>query len=160
MKTIIAALISLIAISNVLAQDRYSGNLYSGEQVQRAQEVTEAQVLSIREVEVQTKPKYSGESIGTVIGGLTALALAAGNSNPYTGAAISVGAGVIGGIYGQEVVTQMNRSMGYEFTLRLRDGRVITITQSNIDMITIGDLVLITKSQDGTLRVYEPQYQS
>jgi outer membrane lipoprotein SlyB len=159
MKKTIAAVMMLFAITNVAAQDRYSGSTYYGDQVQRAQEVAEAQVMNIRQVEIKTKPKYDGTTIGTVIGGLTAMALAAASANAYTVAAIGVGAGVVGGVYGQEVVEHMNTSMGYEFTLKLRTGQVVTITQANIDMIAIGDIVYITKSQDGTIRVYEPEFR-
>ena len=159
MKNTIAALMIIFAINGAAAQDRYSGGVYRGDQAQRAQQVVEAQVISIRQVEIKSKPKYGGEAIGSVIGGLTAMALAAANSNPYTIAAIGVGAGVAGGAYGEAVVERMNTYSGYEFTLRLRNGDIITVAQSNIDMIAIGDIVLVTKSQDGTLRVYEPQFQ-
>lgn len=159
MKKTIAALMITFAIGCVAAQDRYSGNTYNGDQVQRAQSVAEAQVVNIRQVEIKTKPKYGGGTIGTIVGGLTAMALAAANSNPYTIAAIGVGAGVVTGAYGEAITEQMNTSLGYEFTLRFRDGQIMTIAQANIDMIAVGDIVYVTQSQDGTLRVYEPNFQ-
>lgn len=158
MKKTIAALTTMFIITSVCAQERYSGDTYYGDQAQRVQAVVEAQVLNIRQIEIKTKPKYGGETIGSIIGGLTAMALAAASANAYTIAAIGVGAGVAGGVYGEEISQRMNTSLGYEFTLRLKNGEVITVAQANIDMIAIGDTVFITKSHDGTIRVYEPQF--
>lgn len=155
MKRFITSFIVLSLIAGgVFAQD-YSGDSYRGNQAQRAQQVTTAQILGIRQVTIKGDPNVIVGTAGAGLGALAVLGLAGTNGNPYGLAAGTIVAALVGGGYTNEIAKKMVEQPGFEFTLKLNDGRIITVAQSNIDAMGLGDTVYITQSTDGTLRVYK-----
>lgn len=155
MKRTIAVLSALLICGAPYAQSNYSGDAYSGNQAQRAQQVTQAQILGIRQVTIKGDPNAIAATAGAGLGALAVLGLAGTNGNPYGLAAGTIVAALLGGNYSNEIAKKMVEFPGFEFTLKLQDGRIITVAQTNIDSMGIGDIVYITQSQDGTLRVYK-----
>lgn len=154
MKRVGVFFIAISLIGSAFAAD-YSGEVYRGNQAQRAQQVTTAQILGIRQITIQDDPGVIGASVGTGLGALAVLGFAGTNGNPYGLAAGAIAAGLLGGSYTNSIAKKMAEHSGFEFTLKLQDGRIITVAQTNIDSMSIGDVVYITQSQDGTLRVYK-----
>lgn len=155
MKRFIAPFVALSLIAGSVTAEDYSGNVYRGNQAQRAQQVVTAQILGIREIVIQDDPGIVGASVGTGLGALAVLGFAGTNGNPYGLAAGAIAAGVLGGSYTNAIAKKMAEHQAFEFTLKMNNGRVITVAQTNIDSMSVGDTVCITQSSDGTLRVYK-----
>ena len=156
MKRVIAA--TLIIMMTGCATQRtqqYSGQFYKGSEVQQMQQVTTAKVLNIREITIQTDPGPIGTTVGSALGALGLLGFAGTGGNVYGMAAGVIAAAVLGGVTSDYVAKKLNESQAYEFTVALNNGRAMVITQSNVDNILVGDKVRITKSNDGTTRVYK-----
>ena len=155
MKRIVAIFATVASLScNVFAQD-YSGDVYQGNQAQRAQQVTTAEILGIRQITIKGDPSVVVGTAGAALGALTVIGIAGANSNPYGVVAGSIVAALFGGAYTNEFAKKLVEQPGFEFTLKLNDGRIVTVAQTNIDAMGLGDTVYITKSTDGILRVYK-----
>ena len=133
----------------------YSGAVYKGAQAQRSQQVSTATIVGIRQITIQDDPQVAGATVGAGMGALAVLGLAGTGGNPYGLAAGAIAAGVLGGAATDYVSKKMLEQPGFEFTVRLTDGRIMTVVQTNIDMMAVGDKVYLTQSADGTLRVYK-----
>lgn len=133
----------------------YSGAVYKGAQAQRSQQVSTATIVGIRQITIQDDPQVAGATVGAGMGALAVLGLAGTGGNPYGLAAGAIAAGVLGGAATDYVSKKMLEQPGFEFTVKLNDGRIITVVQTNIDMMAVGDKVYLTQSADGTLRVYK-----
>lgn len=155
MKRTVAVLAALSLITSVAHAQSYSGDSYNGNQAQRSQQVAQAQILGIRQVTIKGDPSAIAATAGAGLGALAVLGLAGTNGNPYGLAAGTIVAALLGGSYSNEIAKKMVEYPGFEFTLKMSDGRVITVAQTNIDSMGVGDVVYLTQSQDGTLRVYK-----
>jgi outer membrane lipoprotein SlyB len=88
-----------------------------------------------------------GTIAGALIGGIVGHQIGGGNGNT---AATAIGA--VGGAYaGHELATRNQQTDAYRFTVRLRDGSYLTVTQSSNADIQVGDRVQI---DNGVARRY------
>lgn len=135
----------------------YSSTTYSGKQAQRGQEVATAKVKYIREVLIQDDPGAMATTAGAGIGALGVIAISNGiAANPYLQAIGIITGALAGGAVSNQVANNLYQTKGYEFTLQLNDGRLISVSQMDADNIKVGDMVFVTKdSRDGILRVYK-----
>lgn len=133
----------------------YSGTVYKGTQAQQSQRVTTGTIVGIRQITIQDDPNITGATVGAGIGALAVLGLAGTGGNPYGLAAGAIAAGLLGGTATDYVAKKVLEQPGFEFTINMKDGRIITVVQTNIDMMGTGDQVYLSQSADGTLRVYK-----
>lgn len=155
-KLLIPVLLGVVLASGCATGPKsYSGSVYKGPQAQRSQQVTTAKIIGIRQITIQDDPSITGASVGAGMGALAALGLAGTGGNPYGLAAGAIAAGVLGGTLTDYVAKKVLEQPGFEFTVKLNDGRIVTVVQTNIDMMAEGDKVYLTQSADGTLRVYK-----
>ena len=158
MKKILVVAVALLVTACTtpgLVQQKYSSSTYQGNQMQRSATVASATIVAIRQITIQENKNITGATVGAGMGALAALGLAGTGGNPYGLAAGAISAGVMGGMATDYAMDQLGKAPGYEFTVRLQDGQMMTIAQSNIDMMAIGDKVFIARSSDGVLRVYK-----
>ena len=156
MKRYIAPLLLVAALSAcATGPNSYSGSVYKGPQAQRSQQVTTGTIVGIRQITIQDDPNITGATVGAGMGALAVLGLAGTGGNPYGLAAGAIAAGVLGGTATDYISRKVLEQPGFEFTIKMKDGRMITVVQTNIDMMANGDQVYLTKSTDGTLRVYK-----
>jgi outer membrane lipoprotein SlyB len=88
-----------------------------------------------------------GTIAGAVIGGIVGHQIGAGNGN--TAATVL---GAAGGAYaGHELATRNQQYDAYRFTIRMRDGSYLTVTQTTNSDIRVGDRVQI---DNGVARRY------
>lgn len=150
-----ALLVTGCASGGSFGTKSYSGAVYKGAQAQKSQQVTTARIVGIRQITIQDDPQVAGATVGAGMGALAVLGLAGTGGNPYGLAAGAIAAGVLGGAATDYVSKKMLEQPGFEFTVKLNDGRIVTVVQTNIDMMAVGDQVYLTQSADGTLRVYK-----
>jgi outer membrane lipoprotein SlyB len=133
----------------------YSGATYKGTQMQQSQAVTTATVKHIRQIKIQDDPGVLIKSSGSALGALAVLGFAGTSGNPYGLAAGAIVAALAGGAASSQLADKLYSTTGYELTVQLADGRVTSVSQANIDDITLGDKVFLTRGNDNTLRVYK-----
>lgn len=155
MKLLVIPFLVASIVGCATGPNSYSGAVYKGTQAQRSQQVTTGVVVGIRQITIQDDPNITGATVGAGIGALAVLGLAGTGGNPYGLAAGAIAAGVLGGTATDYISKKVLEQPGFEFTIKLKDGRMVTVVQTNIDMMATGDTVYLTKSQDGVLRVYK-----
>lgn len=133
----------------------YSGGTYKGSQMQQSQTVTTATVKNIRQIKIQDDPGMLAKSSGAGLGALAVFGFAGTSGNPYGLAAGAIAAALAGGAVSTQVANKLYSTTGYELTVQLADGRMTSVSQANIDNITLGDTVFLTRGNDNTLRVYK-----
>ena len=157
-RILIPVLVGVIFISGCATGPKpYSGNVYNGKQVQQSQQVTSGKIINIRQITIQDDPSIAGASVGSAIGALGLLGFAGTGGNVYGMAAGVIAAAVAGGTITDYAQRKILEQQGYEFTIKLNNGKAITVVQTNIDTMATGDVVNITQSTNGTLRVYKTQ---
>lgn len=154
-KLLIPAIVVALVAGCATGPKSYSGAVYKGGQAQRSQQVTTGVIVGIRQITIQDDPNITGASVGAGMGALAVLGLAGTGGNPYGLAAGAIAAGVLGGTATDYIAKKVLEQPGFEFTVKMRDGRITTVVQTNIDMMATGDQVYLTQSADGTLRVYK-----
>lgn len=155
MKLLVIPFLVASIVGCATGPNSYSGTVYKGNQAQRSQQVTTGVVVGIRQITIQDDPNITGATVGAGMGALAVLGLAGTGGNPYGLAAGAIAAGVLGGTATDYISKKVLEQPGFEFTIKLKDGRMVTVVQTNIDMMATGDTVYLTKSQDGVLRVYK-----
>jgi outer membrane lipoprotein SlyB len=133
----------------------YSGGTYKGTQMQQSAHVTTAKVLKIREVKVQDDPGVIAKSSGAGLGVLGVFGILGTGGNSYGLAAASIVAALVGGAGTTSLSNKLYATTGYEFTVRLEDGRTTAVTQANVDSINVGDTVYLARGNDQVLRLYK-----
>lgn len=154
-KVLITAVLVALCTGCATGPKSYSGAVYKGGQAQRSQQVTTGTIIGIRQITIQDDPSVTGATVGAGMGALAVLGLAGTGGNPYGLAAGAIAAGVLGGTATDYIAKKVLEQPGFEFTVKMKDGRITTVVQTNIDMMATGDQVYLTQSADGTLRVYK-----
>jgi len=158
MKRLLIPILGVLFITGCATGPRtYSGSVYNGNQAQQSQQVTSGKIINIRQITIQDKPNITGTSVGSAMGALGLLGFAGTGGNVYGMAAGVIAAAVVGGTVSDYVSRKILEQQGYEFTIKMDSGKAITVVQTNIDTMTTGDVVYITQSNNGTLRVYKTQ---
>jgi outer membrane lipoprotein SlyB len=99
-------------------------------------------VIDVRSVVIEG----DDSGIGRYSGGATGAVLAGDEIGGGTGAALAaIAGGTLGAIAGREVEEMITRQDGYEITIRLDSGRIVSIIQpASVYVPAIGDAVLVT----------------
>lgn len=153
-KRFVAAAASLLLVSGCINSSR---NVYEGRDVGRMIDTTEATVVSSRIVNIKEESKGYGPLAGAAVGGVgTGLA---SNSSHNAGWLIALGALAGAGI--GYVAEQFGRSRdGIEYTVRMSDGRVMTLVQNKDDAetpIAAGKAVLVQHAGTYTRVIEKPE---
>jgi outer membrane lipoprotein SlyB len=134
----------------------YSGTTYTGKQMQQSQNVMTARVINIRQIKIQDDPGIVGQSAGAGLGALAVLGFAGTSGNPYGLAAGVIAAALGGGAVSKQIANKLYSTEGYEFTVLLKDGRAISVSQANVDNIIVGDTVYLTRANDNnSFKIYK-----
>ncbi len=144
--------LSLIALAIALSGCANTGTV-SRSQVNIMRNVETGSVIDVRPVVIEG----TDSGIGQYSGGASGAVLAGSEVGSGTGSALAaIAGGTLGAIAGQEVEEMLTRQDGYEITIRLDSGRVVSIIQpAQVYVPSIGDAVLVT---GGQVRL-NPQYE-
>jgi len=140
----------LVLLLFTTACSNYGGNTYSGEEARSVQTVQHGTLISVRPVTIQEKNAGAVGTVGGgVIGGIVGNMFGRGDGNTLaTVAGVLVGAGV-GNVAGKAVGSQQ----GLELTVRLDNGREISVVQGDDQAFSVGARVRVLTGRNGTTRI-------
>ncbi len=127
--------------------NEFSGNRYEGSAVGEVSRTDRGYVLSLRKVEIKPDGSVAGTALGAVGGGLLGSMFGGGHGKYLTAAAGAVAGGVAGNAIGSK------SQEGIEYTVKLDNGSIITITQGTEPYISVGQRVYVVNSNKGRSRI-------
>jgi outer membrane lipoprotein SlyB len=129
-----AAAITLTACAPQMASD-----VYYAPQTMRPQSVEMGVVEGLRPVRIQAGDSGVGTVGGAALGGL------AGSTIGHGGGSVAgaIGGAILGGVIGTAVERDANRREGVEVTVRMDNGRMISLVQEAVEPLRPGDRVRV-----------------
>lgn len=148
MKRVLLAL----TVAALAACSTTSPDVVSRNDAQRLSTVTDATVLSVREVTVDGSQSGVGAAAGGVIGGLAGSSRSSGRES----AALGVIGAVVGGVIGNTVERAATKEQALEILVQLKSGERRSVVQAKGDeklqpgdaviLVTTGGKVRVTKA--------------
>lgn len=144
--------VAVIALSGMVFLSGCASSLSSGaytrDSARQMQTVYYGTVDSVRTVQIEGTKTPVGTGAGAVAGGIL------GNQVGGSGRALAtLGGALIGGAAGAAAEEGITRQPGYEITVRLDNGRVISVVQAADIAFAPGERVRVIEARDGTTRV-------
>ncbi|MGQ7248179.1 glycine zipper 2TM domain-containing protein [Halomonas sp. V046] len=132
--------LSILTLAGCTATNKYSGNVYSGNQAQTAQNVQFGTISALRQVQIQGESSASGilgTGGGAIIGGLLGNQVGGGS-----GRTIATAAGAIGGaVAGNQIEQGVNRTTAWEMEIRKDTGQTVVVVQKADQAFQVGQRV-------------------
>jgi outer membrane lipoprotein SlyB len=126
-----------------------SGEVYSRDQARKAQTVQMGTVQSVKAVKIEGTKSPVGALAGGAVGAGVGQAIGSG-----TGRVLATVVGAVGGaVAGSAVEEGVTQKDGLEITVKLDDGKVISVVQEADVPFQVGERVRILTGSDGTTRV-------
>ncbi len=123
-----------------------SGDVYSRDQAMRERTVQQGIVESVRDVTLEGTRSGVGTVAGGALGGLAGSNIGHGRGSV---AGAIVGA-VVGGVAGHALEERATRETGQELTIRLDNGRTISVVQGGAERFQPGERVRVMSGQGET----------
>jgi outer membrane lipoprotein SlyB len=117
-------------------------NSYDRGSVGQVARVEEGTVVGMRPIRIEGSSQSSkvGTLAGAAIGGIAGSEIGGGDKANTVGA---IAGAVLGGVVGNAVGNSATAQDGYAYTIRLRNGELVSITQAGANPIPAGTPVLI-----------------
>ena len=123
-----------------------SGDVYTRDEARHMQNVQIGTVEGSRPVKIEGTKSGIGTGAGAVVGGI-----AGSSTGQGKGSAIgSVLGAVAGGVVGAAAEEGFTRTDGVEITVRLENGRLISVVQAGKEQFQPGDRVRVLEGGDET----------
>ena len=116
-----------------------SGDTYSRDEARRVQNVQLGTVESLRAIKIEGTKTSIGAGAGAVAGAIAGSSVGKGKGSAVGSVLGAVG----GGMVGAAAEEGLTREDGMEITIRLENGRLISIVQAGKDQFQPGDKVRI-----------------
>lgn len=123
-----------------------SGDVYRRDQAMRERTVQQGVVESVRDVTLEGTRSGVGTVAGGALGGLAGSNIGQGRGSV---AGAIVGA-VVGGVAGHALEERATRETGQELTIRLDNGRTISVVQGGAERFQPGERVRVLSGQGET----------
>lgn len=124
-----------------------SGNIgadeYETSSVGEVNRALKGTILTVRAVKVSTD-NGAGTLIGGAAGGVAGSMIGGSDAGHILGA---IGGAVLGGIAGNAAQEGLSSQGGYEYTIELDNGNIVTVTQGNDVLLTPGQRCLVLYGQ-------------
>ena len=137
-----AALIMLAA-----CQADIGSNQYSSSSVGQISSAAQCTVVSVRQVKVKTNNNV-GTAIGGLAGGVAGYSIGSGSTAHNLGA---IGGAVLGGLAGNAAQGALSSQGGFEYVIKLEDGRVMSLTQGTDTLLSPGQKCMLLFSNPARL---------
>lgn len=145
----VVALVGAMGVIAGCANPSASSSVYNYDQAQREQIVRYGTVVAVRNVVIQNdKSSGAGMVAGGALGGVAGNAIGGGSGR----AIATVGGAILGGLLGNTVENQVNKTQGLEIEVRLDNGETRVIAQAADVPISAGQRVRVL-SGNGPTRV-------
>lgn len=117
-------------------------NTYERGQVGAVSRVDEGTLVASRAIEIEGSQRSErvGTAAGAVLGGIGGAQIGGGRAANTAGA---IAGAVAGGVVGNAIGKNATKSHGFAYTVRLRSGELVTITQGDDVAIANGTAVLV-----------------
>lgn len=125
-----------------------SGDTYSRDEARRVQNVQLGTVEASRAVKIEGTKTAIGAGAGTIVGAIAGSSVGQGKGSAVGSVLGAVGGGVVGAA-AEEGLT---REDGVEITIRLENGRLISVVQAGKEQFQPGEKVRVLEV-DGASRV-------
>nr|WP_322995619.1 glycine zipper 2TM domain-containing protein [Castellaniella sp.] len=141
MRLTLAAALSVSVVALVgCANQSASGSVYTYGQAQQEQIVRYGTVVSVRPIVIQSAQSSGvGAVAGGALGGVAASTIGGGTGQVLA----SIGGALLGGLAGNAVENQINKTQGLEITIRLDNGETRVIAQANDIVLSSGQRVQV-----------------
>jgi outer membrane lipoprotein SlyB len=116
-----------------------SPNTYNSAAVQQANKVDQGVVVGVRQVDVKVSGN-TGAVAGAAAGGVIGGSLPGSATGQSLG---TVGGGLLGGLLGSSVEQVAGDTKAFEYIVRKKSGELISVTQTGITPLVIGQNVLV-----------------
>lgn len=116
-----------------------SPNTYTHGEVGVASRVNKGKIIAKRVVKIEATSGVGG--VAGAVGGAAAGSMI--GASTATGIVGATGGAVVAGVVGHELDKAINRRTGYEYIIKLDDGKTISITQERSVELTVGQKVLV-----------------
>ena len=126
-------MLTVACTSNIGADD------YAVQNVNTVQSAQIGTIISVRKVIVRNE-NGGGALLGTVAGGVAGSQIGRGSTAGVLGA---LGGAIVGGIAGDIAQDGLSKQAGYEYVIQLQNGGVVTVTQGNDVLMTVGEKCLV-----------------
>jgi outer membrane lipoprotein SlyB len=132
----------LIALSAALSgcASSTAGDTYSRSQVGQVNQAQMGTVVSVRQVKIEGTKSGVGTAAGAIVGGVAGSQVGGGRAENVI---VGVAGAVVGGLVGAAAEEGLTRDTGFEYTVRLDDGRTVTIVQAGTAPIASGTRVQV-----------------
>ncbi len=140
-RMIVAALLGGAPLLAACASD-LGADSYSRGQVGQVARIEEGVVEGVRQVQVEGTKSGVGSAAGGAAGAVIGGQFGGGGAERAVGAIAGAVLGGLGGAAAEEAAT---RQTAFAYTIRLNDGRLISITQTDDQAIPVGTAVLIER---------------
>ncbi len=126
-----------------------SSDAYSRDSARQMQTVYYGTVQNVRSVLIEGTKTPIGTGAGAITGGILGSQVGGGTGRSLA----TVGGVLLGGVAGSAAEEGITRQRGYEITVRLDNGRTISVVQAADIAFQPGERVRIIEARDGTTRV-------
>ncbi|MBI4939034.1 MAG: glycine zipper 2TM domain-containing protein [Nitrosomonadales bacterium] len=119
-----------------------SGDTYTRDEARRVQSVQMGVVEGTRPIKIEGTKSEIGTGAGAIVGGI-----AGSSTGQGKGSAIGTVLGAVaGGVVGAAAEEAYTRESGVEITIRLENGRLISVVQGGKEQFQVGDRVRVLGS--------------
>jgi len=139
--SVLAAVTMLTACTANLDTNRYQTS--AAGQINSVQEGT---IINVRQVRIATENGGVGSLAGGIAGGALGSTIGGSNVANIIGA---VGGAVVGGALGAKAQEGLSAQTGYEYIVKLTNGKAITLTQGADTVFTVGQPVYVLDANYG-----------
>ncbi|HSH83629.1 MAG TPA: glycine zipper 2TM domain-containing protein [Guyparkeria sp.] len=126
-----------------------SSDAYTRDSARQMQTVYYGTVQSIRTVRIEGTKTPIGTGAGAIAGGVLGHQVGGGTGRTLA----TVGGALLGGVAGSAAEEGITRQDGYEISVRLDNGRTISVVQAADIAFQPGERVRVVEGRDGTTRV-------
>lgn len=137
-KTALSLMLPLLALTSACTSN-IGANDYAVQNVNTVQSAQIGTIISVRQVIVQNEGN-GGALLGTVAGGVAGSQIGRGSTAGILGA---LGGAIVGGVAGDLAQDQLSKQAGYEYVIQLQNGSIVTVTQGNDVLMTVGEKCLV-----------------
>ncbi|MFW6020697.1 MAG: glycine zipper 2TM domain-containing protein [Guyparkeria sp.] len=145
--TLVLAAVSVAFLSGCASS--LSSGAYSRDSARQMQTVYYGTIDSVRTVQIEGTKTPVGTGAGAITGGILGNQVGGGSGR----ALATVGGALLGGVAGSAAEEGLTRQPGYEITVRLDNGRTVSIVQAADVSFQPGERVRVIEARDGTTRV-------
>ena len=147
-KLLVISVVVLMLLSGFGCAKNINPSTYRPSDAGKVQSSSSGTVIDVRFVQIEGNRSGMGTAAGAGAGGLGGAALARSGSNSVGKSAVGIiGGAIVGGLIGTLAEEGLTRQEGYEYQVRMDDGRVITLVQGG-ELINVGTAVWVTQGGD------------